>query len=370
MASWGMALFEKAFARLTVSIRCAALIALLLALIATNPTPAEALGYPVTRSGDRWTPTRVEDVVISSLRVEVVPARDRQRETHVWWVDETLLLRNDGAESVSLTLAVPNAWSATAIDVAAGPDDFWAEAFVNGRRVETTLERLAVNPAHPSVTYRTGRLLSLELGPTESAHVRLAFGLPIEQAELGERGLRFPFHLRPLWGGAVEAGVILLRWSDDFYAFRANLPAYALYRDRAEWFVRAFEPSRSLDVEFLPRQAVFQMVAREIGCPTPWELMDRISEGNQEPVRAMLSSYDSAQLSLCADLPAALRGSVRAAERSGLRDLDLTQFAPPNSGISGPLVRPDPDFLEADLSERERIYDRFLRQEVSNRLED
>jgi hypothetical protein len=327
---------------------------------------ASSMVFPLSQVGDRWTPARESGTQITSLRLELYPARDPATEELVWWVDETLVLRNHGSEAVALELAVPNVWSARDASVTHVPADFWAEAFVNGRAVETTPITLVANPAHGSVTVRSARRFPVRLGPGESAHVRVLFALPLDRTG-DENRLVFPFHLRGLWDGPIEAGVIVLRWSDQLFGLRTNLPAYAQYRDRVEWFVRSFEPTSDLDVRFLSRGAVFELVAREFGCPRPWELVDRVAEGDPALVRHMLASYRDDQLDLCAELPAALRGSLVAADRAGITHLDLARFAPAGTSWTGPLVLADPTFTPDALTDSEQLYRRFLRNELEAR---
>jgi hypothetical protein len=341
--------------------------ALVWAALVLPPQPAEGLGIPLTRNEGHWTPTRLDRIAILGMRLTIVPAMDEAQERVVWTVDETLEVFNSAAETQVLSIGIPNGWSAEADVLSDGPQDFWGEAWVNGVRQATEVVNVVPNPAHPGIAYRQARHFEVRLEPGQAAHLRMRFGLPAAPSSLGERTLRYPFRLRPLWGGAISSGVVLIRWTDQMYGFRSNLAAYSHYGDRVEWFVRDFEPASDLEIEFLPRQAVFTMVARAIRCPMPWEVLDRVADGDQLALQEMLAPYTTDQLEMCAALPPTLRGSVVDAESSGFDELDLAQFSPANSGLSGPIFIEDPDYDASRLGESESLYVRFLRQELANR---
>lgn len=332
-------------------------------------TPAFGLGVPLDQIDGQWAPCKADDVQLVGLRMSLIPSMDDQRDELVWMLDATLVIRNFATEDMTVNLGVPNVWSAADYSVSGTTADFWGEAFVNGTQVATEVVPLVTNPAHTAVSYRSARLFGVPLGPGQSAHVRVRYALPAEESEDGEQQLVIPFHLRPLWDGVIEYGVISVRWHDRIFSFRTNLPSYALYSDRAEWFVRAFEPNTDLEIRFLSRQTVFLMVARGLGCPMPWEVMDRVAEGSAEPIETMLAVYTTDALEMCAALPLALHGSAEAARQMGLNDLTIERFAPEGSEMSGPLLVVDPDFDVASLSESEGIYVRFLRQELARREE-
>lgn len=325
---------------------------------------AFTLPFPLSEVGGRWAPAEAGDVQITYLRVEAVPSMDDTRDSMVWSIDETVVIHNHGIEDTTLNLGVANAWSANAPSPRGTTRDFWAEAYVNGAPVRTEVVEVIPNPALSSVTYRTAKRFELSIDAGETAHVRVRFALPAETADIGEVELVLPFHLRALWDGPIDFGNLSVMWSTEIFSFRTNLPGYALYRDGAEWFVRGFQPDSDLRVRFLPRQATFALVARDLGCPMPWEVLDRVSEGNLDPVRDMLGTYETERLRRCAALPAILRGSAADAESAGLANRTLDEFAPMGSEITGPLLLADPGYSEAVLTESERIYAGFLTQEI------
>ena len=332
-------------------------------------SPAFGLGIPLDQIDGHWAPSKADNVQLVALRMSLVPSMDDQRGQVIWLLDATLVLRNFGAEDITLDVGVPNVWSATDYSVDRSADDFWGEAYVNGEQMATEVVRLVINPAHSAVRYRSARRFQVPMTAGQSAHVRVRYALPAEESEFGEQELAIPFHLRPLWDGVIEHGVISVRWHDRIFSFRTNLPSYALYSDRAEWFVRAFEPNDDLEIRFLSRQTVFRMVAQGFGCPMPWEVMDRVAEGSTESIEAMLAEYTTDVLEMCAALPLALDGSAEAARQIGLNELRIERFAPEQSELSGPLLIADPSFDAASLSDSEGIYVRFLRQELLRREE-
>jgi hypothetical protein len=336
-------------------------------LLSASAQPAFAIGLPIERFEGYWMPTVSERVQITRLRVNVVPSLGADGEDLLWLVDETMVLRNQGTDHVDLNIGIPNAWSNDTARLFDESEPFWAEAYVNGQRVRTQIADLIRNPAIPFVEYRTVRRFEVALDPGEAAHVRLRFALPASTSDAGEVELALPFHLRPLWNGPVESGQIVVLWTDRMFGLRSNLGAYAQYEDRIEWFVHAFEPETDLELRFLPRSTVFQLVARDMGCPMPWEVVDRVSEGNPEHMQTMLAPYPLDRLRICASLPAALRGSAAAATETGLDAMTLDQYAPLHSGVTGPVWILNPEYDPEDLSDLEAIYVRFLRQEVANR---
>lgn len=339
----------------------------LLALFASMPRPTTAQVIPLEQIGSEWTPVELDGVQIVCLRLTVHPSYDEEQGHSMWTVDQTLVVRNQGSESQALHLGIPDAWSLDDPSVHYEPRDFWAEAYSNGAPLEEETVAIVPNPAHPAIVFRAAQMVEIFLESGETSHLRFLFALPGETTDQGERRLSFPFHLRRLWDGPVDFGVIIVRWGDRVFSFRSNLSAYALYDDRAEWFLWGFEPDTDLEVQFLPRQSVFYMLAEHTGCPMPWEVVDRISDGNMEGIRDMLSAYDADVLEFCAELPAVLLGSQAAARRSGLTEMQLEQFAPQDSGLTGPVFVLDPDFRDEDLSQPEAMYGRCLRQEVEAR---
>jgi len=338
----------------------------LLALLAAERS-SSSLGMPLERVDEYWTPTSAETVSITAMRLEIVPSRDPVADVLMWSVDETLALFNHGAEEVVLSLGIPNIWSAGEPVVGEPAGDFWAEAFVNGSLAETEIVRVVPNPSHPEVDYGVARKFTVRIPAASSAYVRLMFALPAGSTAAGESRLLYPFQLRELWDGDIEFGTIVVRWRDRVFSFRTNLPGYALYADRAEWFLRQFRPSDELDIRFLPRLAVFRLVGESLGCPMPWEIVDRVADGRPDSLRDFLAGYRTDQLELCVELPATLRGSVHAARASGLSELRLEQFADSESGISGPLFVADPDYNPDQMTESEALYTRFIRQELDTR---
>ena len=332
-------------------------------------SPAFSIGIPLEQIEDRWVPVRADDVQLVALRMSVVPSMDDQTEQLVWLLDASFVVRNFGSEDITLHLGVPNAWSARDYSITASTEDFWGEAFVNGAQVVTEVVALAPSPAHSEINYRSARRFQVSLTAGLSAHVRVRYALPVDESDYGEQQLSIPFHLRSLWDGAIDYGVISVRWHDRMFSFRTNLPSYALYGDRAEWFVRGFEPDDDLIVRFLSRRTVFELVARGLGCPMPWEVMDRVTEGNSEPIEEMLSEYTTDVLEMCAALPLMLRGSQEAAGQMGLSGLTIERFAPNGSELTGPLFFLDPDFRPESVTDTEGIFIRFLRQELARREE-
>lgn len=337
------------------------------AVVAILSAEVAALGIPLTRVEGEWAPALAHDIQIVAMRMEVIPSMDDSADQLVWVLDTTLVVRNFGSTEQTLEMGIPNIWSANDSSVTPDLQEFWGEAFVNGVPAETEVVRLIRSPAHLQVTYRAAKRFSFDLGPDESAQLRFRYALPSAEGDGPEVRLLLPFHLRTLWDGAIDHGSITVRWTGRMNSFRTNLPSYALYPDRAEWFVRGFEPENDLEVRFLPRQALFVMVAREMSCPMPWELMDRVTAGDPAEVTAMLEPYPSDVLDICASLPPLLRGSEAAARQIGLNNLTIERFAPEGSGFSGPLFVPDPDFAMDQLSESEGIYVRFLRQTIDGR---
>ncbi|MCA9562862.1 MAG: hypothetical protein KC561_05195 [Myxococcales bacterium] len=339
---------------------------LVLAVALFWTAPAWALMFPLSTVDGHWMPTDADGVQITALRAELVPSASETHEL-IWLLDATMVVRNNSGESVQLNLAIPNEWSRNEGRFDPTPADFWGEIFVNGTLLESEVVAISPNPAFQNVSYRSVRTAPMTLGSDRAAHVRVRYALPAVQGEHGEMGVDLPFHLRALWDGAIDFGNITLEWTDQMYAFRSNLSAYSLYTNRAEWFLINFEPDTDMQVRFLPRPAIFNMVIETFECPTPQELFDRVSAGDMELIRDMLSAYSVDRLDVCSDVPQALAGSESAARNSGLLELDLEQFAGEESGLTGPLVRVREDYRSSDLTDLEAVYVRFLEQELAAR---
>jgi len=339
------------------------------ALLLTGAT-AWSFGFPITRIESEWTPVRADDLQILALRMELVPSMDDEREERMWVVDQTMVVRNGAETGQSLNIALPNFWSMNDPVRGARAEDFWGEAFVNGRPAETDVVHLVPNPAHSGVAYRSAKRFEVEIAAGETAHIRLRMALPADSVAEGEERLVVPFSLRELWDSSIEFGLISLSWTDRMYAFRSNLPSYALYSRQAEWFVHDFSPRSDLEVRFMPQRSVFLMVADDLGCPPERELVDRVSEGSFDAVDSMLETYPTDVLETCRALPAAMAGSLGEARGAGLEALDLSQFAPEGSEISGPLVTVDPGYREARLDNRSQMYRRFLGRELERRAQE
>ncbi|MBN1946535.1 MAG: hypothetical protein JW797_12750 [Bradymonadales bacterium] len=343
-----------------------ALLGLLVAL-ASFAAEAWSLGIPLTRLEEQWTCTDVDQVQITGLFLTVIPSIDEGSGEMVWTVDETFLLRNYNQNPVTIDLGIPNAWLDSEPDPTRGERDFWAAAYLNGTQVTTEVVRLVRNPAFPQIGYRQARRFQLTIEADRFVQVRLQFALPAPTTEVGQQLLSYPFQIGQLFHRSVEHGVVLVKWPEPMFGFRTNLPAYSLYRDRAEWFLRAFEPRAALEVRFLPRAQVFRMVGEQLRCPMPWEVTDRLSEGSMEAIREMLDPYDSERLAMCGALPATLLGSRSDALAGGLADLRLEQFAPGDSQISGPLFILNPAYDPVQMTDAEAVYSRVLAQELARR---
>jgi hypothetical protein len=346
--------------------------ALLAALIALGAAAqADAIPLPVQALEEQWTPTRARSARVLAVRMDIAPSVDDESGTRMWIVDETAVVLNEAREAVTLDLLLPDAWSAAATPGTLAPSragsDFWGEVFVNGRRVESDVVGVALNPAHPGITYRNGRQFSVSLGAEQSAHVRMRYALPAVRSDAGEERLVIPFRERTLWEGAIDFGTITVRWMNRMFALRTNLPSYAAYGDRVEWFLRAFSPEGDLELRFLPHSSAFAMVAEAMSCPTVGELTDRLADSDPATVDMMLEEYPTDVLEVCAALPAALGGSAAAARSAGLDSVDLSRFAPEDSGISGPLVEPVEGYSDALLSPAERMYRHYLLNEIGRR---
>lgn len=343
-------------------------ICLLLGLSA--PLTASAIGIPLALVEGEWTPTRLRGIEVGAMRMELAPSMDDERDQLVWLLDTTFVVRNTSTDPQTLTIGIPNAWSIEDFSVRSNLEDFWGEAFINGAEVGTEVVRLVANPAHQEVAYRAVRPFEVRLDGNDSAHVRLRYALPSSTSEHDEQQVVVPMHLRKLWNTPIEFGLVSLSWTDRMFSFRTNLSSFALYGNRVEWFVQGFEPETDLEVRFLSRRAVLLMVSRRMGCPMPWEVMDRVTEGRPDLLEETLQTVPTDVLEMCAALPAMLRGSQGALRHMGLNDPTIQDFAPEGSDLRGPLFIHDPTYRADRLNQSEGIYVRFLTGEVERRRSD
>jgi hypothetical protein len=332
-----------------------------------NQGPVQAFGVPLTRIEESWFPAEAENIRVAGIRVSVVPSIDSDSGEHLWLIDETMLVKNTLEEPFTFHLAAPNMWSAEGRTDLEEPQDFWTEAFVNGQQVETHLIELAPNPQHYEVNYRSARRFHVTMRPSEAIHVRLRFAIPQETHESGEIGLNLPFGLRRLWDGTIDFGLITVRWSAPMFAFRTNLPTYALYRDRVEWFLREFSPEEDIEMRFLSHHGALSILIRGLNCPQPWLLLSHVEAGDTGAIEELLELYSGENLLSCAALPSVLYGSLEDARQAGLELMRFESFSEPESNITGPIFWPDPEFSIDKLSEAERIYRQFLLQNLEQR---
>ena len=329
--------------------------------------PVQAFGVPLTRIEENWFPAEAENIRVAGIRVSVVPSVDNENGELLWLVDETMLVKNTLEEPFTFHVAVPNMWSEAGGAGLEEPQDFWAEAFVNGQEVETHLIELAPNPQHYDVTYRSGRRFHVAMRPSEAIHVRLRFAIPQDSFESGEIGLNLPFGLRRLWDGTIDFGLITVRWSAPMFSFRTNLPTYALYRDRVEWFLKDFSPEADIEMRFLSHQGAFSVLVRGLNCPQPWLLLPHVETGDMAAVEELLVLYNRENLRSCAALPSVLNGSLEDARETGMELMRFESFTEADSNIAGPIFWSDPGFSEESLSESERLYRQLLLQHLEQR---
>lgn len=334
--------------------------ALVIAAIVALSSSAAALFAPLEEEGRRTYITRGQSLQVALVQVDVTPAFDPMEQLtrqNTWRVRGEILLRNVSGDPQELLLGFNSRYA----------EEGSLQVLVDGVSIEGEARELHANPLVEVARFSQAEVFGVRIESNQGVNIGVEYLTRPRRDERGQSVFSLPTHLLSLLAQEVDQAYISMDFNQLPVGLASTLSGFTIWNQpwqRLTWYAIEWQPRLALQVAWMQPWVLLVSMADIEECPSPLEVVQRMSQSDPASMREYLSDWENSELQFCSSLPLAIHGYSFSSERvrQQFADIQLNRYLG-TSADRGSIYRENPNFdPELHLSDAEALYWRTLQR--------